>query len=205
VMFLTPMPHSVRRFPPRKPVTPSTTNPRRTSARYTRVPPTSEPQRAPTPGREYGEEGRCGEGQVLVDFDRRVEARVVLVGQVRQEPRDGRRDSTQRTEQEQEPRGRPQMRSLSAAKSKPTLTKSSAIGKWLIAPWWLNRFSRESATLYLVYRRRLGIADRRRARSANRRRPDLSTDYSVMLPPCSPHDCRLARTPGQNAPRARPP
>src|SRR5215211_1658124 len=40
----TPMPHSVRRFPPRKPVIPSTASPRRATARYGALPPTSEPR-----------------------------------------------------------------------------------------------------------------------------------------------------------------
>ena len=41
----TPIPHSVRRLPPSKPVTPSTTRPRRAKVRYARVPPTSMPRR----------------------------------------------------------------------------------------------------------------------------------------------------------------
>src|SRR5215212_3520 len=41
----TPIPHSVRRLPPSKPVTPSRIRPRTAEVRYARVPPMSEPRR----------------------------------------------------------------------------------------------------------------------------------------------------------------
>lgn len=40
---MTPMPYSVMRFPPRKPVTPRTINPSRIRTKYTEFPPRSEP------------------------------------------------------------------------------------------------------------------------------------------------------------------
>ena len=85
----TPIPHSVRRLPPSKPVTPSTTQESQSEVCPGTPNVSAAPQREPAPGRERGEDSRCGKGRLLVNLYHRGEDGVVLVCQVRHQPRDG--------------------------------------------------------------------------------------------------------------------
>src|SRR5215212_6762125 len=142
----TPMPHSERRFPPRKPVIPSTTSPRSATARYTALPPTSEPR----PNERQRQALRAAKTAVAakavywwgsiaatkVDSSSYGRCAISPVTVAAIAPIIPSISNSQA--------GLCRFGLLSKAKrSSPTLTKRNAIGKWFIAPWaWLTRFSK---------------------------------------------------------------
>ena len=149
------MPHSVMRFPPRKPVIPSTTSPRSASARYGALPPTSEP-RPNERQRQALREAKTAVAAKAVYWWGSIAASKVgssSYGRCAISPVTVAAIAPIIPSISNSQAGLCRFGLLSKAKrSSPTLTKRSAIGKWFIAPCaWLIRFSKvkKSASILL--------------------------------------------------------